>query len=86
MNLQNIDNTTLQQLWQSIDRASAIIAFTPNGTILDANGNFLQAAGYTHSELIGQPLDTLRAGLCSEPSLPAILGRSRCRQAAARDL
>ncbi|OFC37612.1 methyl-accepting chemotaxis protein, partial [Acidithiobacillus caldus] len=26
----------------------------PNGTILDANGNFLQAAGYTHSELIGQ--------------------------------
>ncbi|MBU2763910.1 PAS domain S-box protein, partial [Acidithiobacillus caldus] len=54
MNLQNIDNTTLQQLWQSIDRTSAVIAFTPDGTILDANENFLQATGYTRAELIGQ--------------------------------
>lgn len=38
----------------AIDRASARIEFTPNGTIVTANDNFLRAMGYTLTEIVGK--------------------------------
>lgn len=38
----------------ALDRSQAVIAFTPDGTILDANANFLAAVGYTLAEIRGQ--------------------------------
>ncbi|MBC2774054.1 PAS domain-containing methyl-accepting chemotaxis protein [Rhizobium sp. AQ_MP] len=38
----------------ALDRAQAIIEFTPTGEILHANENFLGAMGYTLSEIVGR--------------------------------
>ncbi len=38
----------------AISRAQAVIELTRDGTILAANQNFLQALGYTASEIIGR--------------------------------
>ncbi|PTS88734.1 PAS domain-containing methyl-accepting chemotaxis protein, partial [Caulobacter sp. HMWF009] len=38
----------------AIGRVQAVIEFTPQGLVLDANDNFLQALGYTLSEIKGQ--------------------------------
>ncbi|MFC6199042.1 methyl-accepting chemotaxis protein [Ponticaulis profundi] len=39
---------------QALNRSQAIIEFTPDGTILDANENFLQTLGYSLSEIQGR--------------------------------
>ncbi len=39
---------------EAIDRAQAVIEFTPTGTILTANSNFLSAVGYDLSEIAGR--------------------------------
>jgi methyl-accepting chemotaxis protein len=39
---------------QSLDRSMARIAFAPDGTILDANANFLGLMGYTLAEIQGR--------------------------------
>ncbi|WP_187275977.1 methyl-accepting chemotaxis protein [Parahaliea aestuarii] len=39
---------------KAIDRAQAVISFDLNGTILDANDNFLSALGYKREEVIGK--------------------------------
>lgn len=39
---------------QAIDRAQGVIEFDINGTILDANANFLDAVGYTREEVVGK--------------------------------
>ncbi|UHC19870.1 PAS domain-containing methyl-accepting chemotaxis protein (plasmid) [Methylobacterium currus] len=38
----------------ALHRSQAVIAFTPDGTILDANANFLTVLGYTLSEIQGR--------------------------------
>ncbi|HYC01996.1 MAG TPA: PAS domain-containing methyl-accepting chemotaxis protein [Azospirillaceae bacterium] len=38
----------------AIGRSQAVIEFTPDGTILDANANFLDAMGYTLAEIRGR--------------------------------
>lgn len=38
----------------ALSRAQAVIEFTPDGTILGANDNFLSALGYTAEEITGQ--------------------------------
>lgn len=38
----------------AFSRSQAIISFTPDGTILDANENFCKAIGYERSEIIGR--------------------------------
>lgn len=38
----------------ALDRSQAVIAFTPDGTILEANGNFLAAMGYDLDEIRGR--------------------------------
>ncbi|WP_287880731.1 PAS domain-containing methyl-accepting chemotaxis protein [Aquitalea sp.] len=47
--------TRNQAILQAINRAMAEIEFTPDGLILNANDNFLQATGYTRDSLIGKP-------------------------------
>jgi methyl-accepting chemotaxis protein len=49
---------------KAIDRAQAIIEFTPEGTILSANTNFLSVVGYEMSEIKGK-----HHSLFCEPSL-----------------
>jgi methyl-accepting chemotaxis protein len=39
---------------QSLDRTQAMIEFLPDGTVVDANRNFLDAMGYTLNEVKGQ--------------------------------
>ena len=38
----------------AISRSNAVISFEPDGTILDANENFLNATGYAKEEIVGQ--------------------------------
>jgi len=39
----------------AINRAQAVIAFNLDGTVLDANENFLKVTGYRREEIIGKP-------------------------------
>jgi methyl-accepting chemotaxis protein len=39
---------------EALDRAQAVIEFTPSGTILTANPNFLAAVGYELHEIVGK--------------------------------
>ncbi|WP_019024421.1 MULTISPECIES: PAS domain-containing methyl-accepting chemotaxis protein [unclassified Thioalkalivibrio] len=41
-------------VFEALDRSLAVIEFTPDGTILKANDNFLQAVGYRLQEIQGQ--------------------------------
>ena len=41
-------------VYQALSQAQAVIWFEPNGTILDANRNFLDALGYRLDEVVGQ--------------------------------
>jgi methyl-accepting chemotaxis protein len=41
-------------LLNAFDRSQAVISFTPDGTILQANDNFLNAVGYRRDEIQGQ--------------------------------
>ncbi|PIC01000.1 PAS domain-containing methyl-accepting chemotaxis protein [Caulobacter sp. X] len=43
-----------QSLLNAINRSQAIIQFSLDGTILEANDNFLNAVGYKREEIIGQ--------------------------------
>lgn len=38
----------------AIDREQAVIEFAPDGTILDANDNFLRCFGYSREQVVGQ--------------------------------
>lgn len=42
------------QVLAALDRATAVIEFALDGTILNANANFLSAVGYELSEVVGQ--------------------------------
>ena len=39
---------------EAIDRTQAVIEFKPDGTIVKANGNFVEAMGYSLQEIVGQ--------------------------------
>ena len=49
-----VDPTTAQAVLEAVDRSSAIIEFTPSGTIVSANDNFGAALGYAPDALVGQ--------------------------------
>ncbi|KEQ51524.1 methyl-accepting chemotaxis protein [Sphingobium chlorophenolicum] len=40
--------------WMALNRSQAVIEFALNGTILDANANFLQLMGYRREEVVGR--------------------------------
>ncbi len=44
----------LEGIIQALDKSQAVISFTPEGIILDANKNFLDAMGYTLEQIKGQ--------------------------------
>ncbi|MEY2936096.1 MAG: hypothetical protein RL033_6845 [Pseudomonadota bacterium] len=48
------ENVSYRQLNGAIDKTQAIIEFTPDGTILRANGLFLEAMGYSAAEIVGR--------------------------------
>jgi len=48
------DYKNLKGLSDAINRSQAVIEFTPDGTILWANDNFLSAVGYTLDQIKGQ--------------------------------
>ena len=39
---------------EALDKAQAIIEFTPDGTIVTANNNFLSAVGYSKDQIVGK--------------------------------
>lgn len=47
-------NAELRGYYEAIQRVQAVIEFEPDGTILDANDNFLKAVGYARDEVRGQ--------------------------------
>ena len=42
-----INNNEREQAWNSVERMFAVIVFTPEGNVLDANPVFLGALGYS---------------------------------------
>lgn len=47
-------NKSADAKFSALDRSQAIIEFKIDGTIIDANENFLNAVGYERSEIVGQ--------------------------------
>jgi methyl-accepting chemotaxis protein len=47
--------TSQTSILDALNRSQAMIRFTPDGTILNANDNFLATMGYTLAEIQGQP-------------------------------
>lgn len=54
MRLLSIFGNDLAYIMKAFDRSQAIISFTPDGKILDANQNFCKAIGYTREEIVGK--------------------------------
>ncbi|BDX08331.1 PAS domain S-box protein [Planctobacterium marinum] len=48
------ENRELTAIYQAMNRVQAVIQFTPEGVILDANDNFCAALGYHRDEIVGQ--------------------------------
>lgn len=46
--------SSLEAAWAAIERSQAVIEFTPEGTILDANAVFCTLLGYPREALIGR--------------------------------
>jgi methyl-accepting chemotaxis protein len=44
----------MDRYFEAISKGFAFIEFTPSGTIVDANQNFLNAVGYTRDEIVGK--------------------------------
>ncbi len=51
---QNPDGMSLQSKLDALDRSQAVIEFKPDGTIVSANANFLNAMGYSLVEIQGK--------------------------------
>lgn len=51
---QKLQNAEYEAQIKAISRSQAVISFTPDGTILNANDNFLNAVGYQLQEIIGK--------------------------------
>ena len=47
-------NNQLKQAWNSVERMFAVISFTPDGKVIEANNVFTDAMGYTLDEIRGQ--------------------------------
>ena len=54
LNLLNSDKSQIADKYNAVTRSQAVIEFAPDGKILTANQNFLDAMGYTLEEIVGQ--------------------------------
>jgi methyl-accepting chemotaxis protein len=52
--VRKLDDADVRGQITAINRAQAVISFKPDGTVIDANDNFLQALGYRREEVIGR--------------------------------
>lgn len=50
----NVELKNLKSQLEAINKTMAVIQFTPDGTIKDANNNFLAATGYSLGEIVGK--------------------------------
>jgi methyl-accepting chemotaxis protein len=68
----------------AVDHSLAIIEFSPDGTILDANENFLKAIGYSLNEIVGKHhsmfLEPAKAALMEYKTFWDNLRRGRVQQ------
>ncbi|WLT33012.1 methyl-accepting chemotaxis protein [Geothrix sp. PMB-07] len=48
------DERRLQAILDAMDRSNARVVFAPDGSILEANANFLNLMGYSEAEVLGQ--------------------------------
>ncbi|WP_020592077.1 methyl-accepting chemotaxis protein [Kiloniella laminariae] len=49
-----LNKNEMQSMLAALDKSQAVIQFKPDGTIINANGNFLAAMGYRLEEIQGQ--------------------------------
>ncbi|NNN97909.1 PAS domain S-box protein [Vibrio sp. B1-2] len=42
-------------VFEAVDKSMAVISFTPDGTVVEANPNFLSCVGYKLQEIVGKP-------------------------------
>lgn len=54
LKLMNSGKSRVADKYDAITRSQAVIEFTPDGKILTANQNFLDAMGYALNEIVGQ--------------------------------
>ena len=54
MDIKTKPHAELVSTLEAIDRVQAVIWFTPDGTIIEANENFCGALGYSAEEIIGK--------------------------------
>ena len=54
LHLMNSGKSQIADKYNAIARSQAVIEFTPDGKILTANRNFLDALGYELDEIVGQ--------------------------------
>ncbi|MGR3514018.1 MAG: methyl-accepting chemotaxis protein [Paracoccaceae bacterium] len=54
MEIESKSHAELVAAMQAIDRVQAVIWFRPDGTIIEANGNFCDALGYSADEIVGK--------------------------------
>lgn len=54
MQILSILGNDLAHVMKAFDRSQAIISFTPEGKVLDANENFCKAIGYARDEIVGK--------------------------------
>ena len=50
----SLDVAALRSIWAAVSRSQAVAEFALDGTVLSANGNFLQALGYREDEVVGR--------------------------------
>ena len=78
---QKLQNADYEGQLAAISKAQAVIEFTLDGKILNANDNFLNTLGYTLGRDQGPaPLDVRRSCLSAERRIPAVLGEARPRR------
>ena len=54
LNMNRSGNNRIAEKYEAVARSQAVIEFTPDGEIVTANQNFLDAMGYTLAEIRGQ--------------------------------
>ncbi len=49
-----LEASRMRAIVDALERSMAVIEFSPDGTVIRANDNFLQIMGYTEVEIVGQ--------------------------------
>jgi methyl-accepting chemotaxis protein len=78
---QKLQNADYEGQISAISKAQAVIEFTLDGKVLNANSNFLNVLGYTLDEIKGHHHSMfVESGYRQSPEYPVILGKARTRR------